>query len=342
VEHWADIAEELLKSVGYNATPVTMKTMDRGALPSAIEIARAKVTEVLLGHDFYEVLTDGFHGKALDERLHVDAGHPLAAHVTILNAVDRGFSLLKNNALGQALDLLAENQRRLVHDVRAYEWTRTFHPDPSSADGVCREQLVLWAIAVGAERHWSGAERAADVYLMKGLAEEIAIELGLPLEVGAWDDELALTSAFHPGRRAAIRFRGRTVGLVGEVHPEIVRSFKVRRGAPVYLEIDQLVLAEPGVLPLYEPPTEHQPIERSLAFGLIDRVTAGDVRDLLASESGAHVAITDLFVTGEVRAVTFELTFQNDGKVSADEINNRLVGLVRAVESRFAGVKQRA
>ena len=86
VEHWADIAEELLKSVGYNATPVTMKTMDRGALPSGIEIARAKVTDVLLGHDFYEVLTDGFHGKALDERLHVGAGHPLAAHVTILNA----------------------------------------------------------------------------------------------------------------------------------------------------------------------------------------------------------------------------------------------------------------
>jgi phenylalanyl-tRNA synthetase beta chain len=342
VEHWADIAEELLKSVGYNATPVTMKPMDRGALPSAIEIARAKVTEVLLGHDFYEVLTDGFHGKALDERLHVDAVHPLAAHVTILNAVDRGFSLLKNNALAQALELLAENQRRSVHDVRAYEWTRTFHPDPSSENGVCRERLVLWAIAVGAERRWAGAERAADVYLMKGLVEEIATELGLALEVGPWDEALALSSALHPGRRAAIRFRGRTVGLVGEVHPEIVRSFKVRRGSPVYLEIDQLVLAEPGTLPLYEPPPEHQPIERSLAFGLVDRITAGAVRDVLERESGARVAITDLFVTGDVRAVTFELAFDNDGKVSADEINARLTHLVSAVESAFPGVKQRA
>jgi phenylalanyl-tRNA synthetase beta chain len=262
--------------------------------------------------------------------------------VTILNAVDRGFSLLKNNALAQALELLAENQRRLVHDVRAYEWTRTFHPDPSSEDGVCRERLVLWAIAVGAERRWAGAERTADVYLMKGLVEEIGTELGLALEVGPWDETLALTSALHPGRRAAIRFRGRTVGLVGEVHPEIVRSFKVRRGSPVYLEIDQAVLAEPGTVPMYEPPPEHQPIERSLAFGLVDRVTAGDVCRLLASESGAAVAMTDLFVTGDVRAVTFELAFANDGKVSADEVNARLTHLVTAVESKFPGVKQRA
>jgi phenylalanyl-tRNA synthetase beta chain len=342
VEHWADIAEELLKSVGYNATPVTMRSMDRGALPSALEIARAKVEEVLLGHDFYEVLTDGFHGKALDERLLVGAGHPLEAHVTILNAVDRGFSLLKNNALAQALELLAENQRRLVHDLRAYEWTRTFHPDAASEDGVCRERLLLWAIAVGAERRWAGPERTADVYLMKGLVEEIATELGLALEVGPWDDSLAVSSALHPGRRAAIRFRGRTVGLLGEVHPEVVRSFKVRRGSPVYLEIDQAVLAEPGTLPVYEAPPEHQPIVRSLAFGLVDRVTAGDVRDVLARESGAEVAITDLFVTGDIRAVTFELTFENDGKVSAEEINERLTLLVSAVESRFPGVKQRA
>ena len=342
VEHWADIAEELLKSVGYNATPVTMKPMDRGALPSALEIARTKVEEVLLGHDFYEVLTDGFHGKALDERLHVGAGHPLEAHVTILNAVDRGFSLLKNNALAQALELLAENQRQLVHDVRAYEWTRTFHPDASSDDGVCRERLLLWAIAVGAERHWAGPERTADVYLMKGLVEEIATELGLALEVGPWDDSLALSKALHPGRRAAIRCRGRTVGLVGEVHPDVVRSFKVRRGSPVYLEIDQAVLAEPGTLPVYEPPPEHQPIVRSLAFGLVDRVTAGDVCLLLAHDSGARVAITDLFATGDIRAVTFELTFESDGKVSADEINERLTKLASAVESRFPGVKQRA
>jgi phenylalanyl-tRNA synthetase beta chain len=125
------------------------------------------------------------------------------------------------------------------------------------------------------------------------------------------------------------------------VHLEIVRSFKVRRGSPVYLEIDQAVLAEPGTLPVYEPPPDHQPIERSLAFGLVDRVTAGDVRDLLARESGAEVAITDLFVTGDIRAVTFALTFANDGNVSADEINERLTLLSKAIESHFPGVKQR-
>ncbi len=176
---------------------------------------------------------------------------------------------------------------------------------------------------------------------MKGLVEEMATELGLALDVGPWDDSLALSSALHPGRRATIRFRGRTVGLLGEVHPDVVRSFKVRRGAPVYVELDQAVLAEPGSLRRYEPLPEHQPIVRSLAFGLVDRVTAGEVRDLLARESGGEVAITDLFVTGDIRAVTFELTFENDGKVSAEAINDRLVQLAAVVEARFPPVRQR-
>ena len=86
------------------------------------------------GAGFYEVFTDGFHGRAVPELLGIPtSGHALSRHVETLNALDRDYSLLKNNALGQAVQAVGQNLRNKTGDVKLYEWTRTFHPS-SGAD----------------------------------------------------------------------------------------------------------------------------------------------------------------------------------------------------------------
>ena len=117
VEVNADLYEELAKSIGYNATPVALPPVDRGALPSAEQVAKRRVEEILLAHGFYEVFTDGFYGRDARERLGAgDPSHPRFAHVDTLNSLDRGHSLLKNNGLGQpvhavATSLFVQNKR---------------------------------------------------------------------------------------------------------------------------------------------------------------------------------------------------------------------------------------
>lgn len=349
VEYRADLYEELAKAVGYNDTPVTLPMVDRGALPSPAEVRKRRTEEVLLGHGFYEVFTDGFHGRAVPELLGVTAGHPLADHVETLNALDRDYSLLKNNALGQAILAVDQNLRVRTGDVRLYEWTRTFHPvDGAARDGVrdkadppCTERPLLWAIVSGRDRDraWEDRSRAADVHFLAGIVAELGAELGLDLRIGPPDEGAALFSCLHPGRQATVLQGDLVVGILGEVHPAVLKRARIKRARPCYLEIETAALTSDGSKAAYRDPASLQPLERSLAFDLPPRFPAARVVETLRAE-GPHtlesIAITDRFDHDEdgtiLRAITYALTFDNrSGDLSAEAVNETLIALQQAV-----------
>ena len=328
--------------------------MDMGALPSPAEVVRERVDQVLVGQGFFEIFTDGFYARATRERLGLTEGHPLWDHVETLNALDRGYTLLKNNTLAQAVEAVATNLRVRHDEIKAFEWTRTFHPDPTAANGVCRERPVLWAIASGhaGTPDWTGSARVADTWFLKGVVGEIAQEIGLDLRVGEPDAAHPLHDLLHPGRQAAILLDGRVVGILGEVHPSICRAHKVKRERPVYLEIDALALLAPGHRPAYIEPSETHPILRNLAFTLPMGVTAGEVARTLQDQGPTwlvRVDMVDLFEHEDegrpVRTVTFALVYEaGEAQRTAEEVNTASEALIRAIADRLGnrGVKLRA
>jgi phenylalanyl-tRNA synthetase beta chain len=358
VETAADLYEELAKSIGYNATPIALPAVQMGSLPTASEAAKATVDEVLVGLGFYEVFTDASYGRDARERLGVVEGHPLWPHVEILNAVDRGYSLLRNNCVVAAAETVATNLRVQRREIRAWEWTRTFHPKAEADNGVCVEHRVLWLVANGPVRTptWAEDPPDADVHYAKGLIAELGAALGIALTVEPSDPAMPLSALLHPNRQAFIvakRAGARAVvGIVGELHPRVLAGWKIKRERPIYVEISASALL--GAVPppaSYTEAGDRQPVVRDLAFTLPDRVTAGEVIDALR-EAGpaflARVAATDLFAHEDggkpVRTVTFALTFDQEARaLTADEVNAASEGLIQAVTGKLGdrGVKLR-
>lgn len=351
VEYPADLYEELAKSIGYNQLPEGLPPVEMGAVPSCTEVVKAKVEEVLLGAGFYEVFTNGFHATNLRDRMGFEPNHPLWAHVETTNALDRGYGLVKNNALAQAVEAVSANRRVGVDPIRMYEWTRTFHPDAHAENKVCTERHLLWAIATGSDKDWSGTTRSADPWRMKGIVAEIATTLGLSLTVGPAVQTAPLSSVLHPGRQASIHSGGAIVGILGEVHPAVCAAFKLKRCRPIYMEIDRTALDTTCGQQRYHERPIHQPIVRSLAFTLPPGVRAHDVTErmrLAGPDWLDSVDIMDLFRHPEagvdVRTLTFALRFTNDtGTRSADEVNTCCETIIAEVESSLGerGVKLR-
>ena len=341
VEFPADLYEEIAKSIGYDNTPVGLPPVDMGALPSAMEIVQDRLAEVWVNAGFYEVVTDGFYSRALVEQLGLPEGHPLLDHVETANALDRAYSLLKNNALAQAVDGVAMNLRMKHDEIKAFEFTRTFHPDPTADNGVCTERRVAWAIVSGDERPatWAGASRPADALFLKGLVGQIGRVLGLPLEVGPADPQQPLFDVLHPGRQAAIRLDGAVVGVLGEVHPGVVKRFRLKRVRPCYVEIDLASLVVPARRPRFEEPPRVPPVVRNLAFTLPAKVQAGTLADTMRQAGPSwllDVAIVDLFEHASegvpVRTFTYALSYANDGADrTAEELNGATEALIAAV-----------
>lgn len=342
VEGVADLWEELARSLSYDAVPVSLPAVGLGALPGPVERVRTAVDGVLVGMGFYEVYTDGFYGRDLAACLPGAEADVNAAHVPVLNALEGNQSLLKNNALLQLLDGAADSVRRKLDDVRIYEWTRTFHPDNGAENGLCTERPLLSMLVCGPARSATWAERArpADVFLMKGLVEEIGLALGLPLRVAPADRSAdPLLSALHPGRRAVVLLDGAPIGLVGEVHPLLCQRRGLKRQRPVYAELSRAPLLEPPRPLAFVEPGDQPDVTRDLAFTLVGDVASSDVVAAIRAACPAWLAgvqVSDRFEHERegvpARTLTFTLRWSlAAGSRTSDEINGHTLKAVDAV-----------
>jgi phenylalanyl-tRNA synthetase beta chain len=344
VESAQDLYEEVVKSIGYNDTPIGLPMVQMGALQSPEEIARETIDGVLIGQGFYEVVTDGFYGRGMREKLGVEEGHPLWRHVETSNALDRAYSLLKNNTLGQAVETISTNLRMANHDVKAFEWTRTFHAEAGRFHESVREQRVLWAVVNGAARPgtWAGAERPADPLFLKGVLAELALTLGLPLEIRG-RGEHPVSTLLHPNRQADVWLGDERIGVLGEVHPEVLRGFRIKRARPCFLELRAEPLLRTGTRPAYSPPRGYHLVERNLAFTLPHRVEAGEVQAHLIENGPEWLERVDIVDQYDhehegqpVRTITFALAYANEeAQRTAEEANAASEGLIASVQTAF-------
>ena len=352
VESEEDLFEEIARSVGFNDLPEGLPPVALGARPSQAEVLLGVAEDVLVGAGFYEVYTDGFYSRQIPERLGQSEGSPLFAHVETVNSLDNSFSLLKNNCLAQALQAVADNLNVRVQDVRFYEWTRTFHPDAKAPNGVCRERDVLYGVCSGRERPeaWEAGGRAADVFFLKGLFEQLKKSLDLPLELGAPDAGYALTSLLHPHRTLSLRVNGVSVGVIGEVVPQVSQAFGIKFAKACYFEIARdALLGEPANSPNFEMPPVVPDIDRVLNFGVPLGVSVREIAPRLMAGAPAwlsRISVADLFSgngDNAKRAVAFRLFFNASEARTSDQLNEACAAMVKSVVDALGsrGVEQR-
>ncbi|MEC7986572.1 MAG: phenylalanine--tRNA ligase subunit beta, partial [Myxococcota bacterium] len=349
VDRVADLYEEIAKSVGYNNTPISLPMIDRGAVPSEAEDKKEIIDELLVGMGFYEVITDGFYGNGLFSKLGLPESHVLNQHVETLNALERGYSFLKNNALLQAVSAVSKNVKRHFFHIKMFEWTRVFIPNSTAENGVCSERKLLWGAVCGEERPglWTNDSRKSDILFLKGVVEELGTLLRLPLVLEKSNPQSILHDTLHPYRQASIRLHGDVVGILGEIHPDICLRFKLKKQRPCYFEIDEAALFTPSQPLSYQVPDATQPLSRTISFALPQGLQAGDIQIIL-DRFCSQSKVNDIYPFEEDgqpwRSITYEVRFRNaDGTLSADFVNNELMKMIAAVETSFGkiGVYQR-
>lgn len=327
----ADLAEELVKSVGYNNTVISLPHVKMGALPSHEENVQTRVNEVLAGEGFYEILTDSFYGRRMRERLGIEEGDPLWAHVEMQNSIEKDYSLMRNNTLAQALDALVTNLNLKTTNVKMYEWARIYFADLT-------EKAVLWGLVNGRDRgpFWGDKGRPADALYVKGILEQMRLELRVGIETGPSHGH-RLERFFHPGRRAGVWVNGELRGIAGEIHPTVLQRFDIKRQRPVYFEIETAALYAPPAPRTWEEPASRQPVTRNVAYAIPRGLTAGAVRETLLTAAPPFlraIRITDLFELPDANAVTFEIEYLAGRALTSEEVNAATEAMMAAVGAK--------
>ncbi|MCL2680670.1 MAG: phenylalanine--tRNA ligase subunit beta [Coriobacteriia bacterium] len=220
VRREVDLIEEILRLYGMENTPATLPggRQRTGGL-TAVQKLRRKLERTLCAQGLYETLTLPFANPADYEKLGVT--HDFAR---LHNPLAHDQSVLRAQLLPNLLHSLALNKNRGTRNVQLFEIGTVFRAVEGRKQPQEREQVAAVICGSWHDRAWNRTARDLDFYDAKGIVETLLRELGIQKTSFVAPDDTAYPY-LQPGRIAEVHIAGRSIGVVGEVHPRVATAF---------------------------------------------------------------------------------------------------------------------
>jgi phenylalanyl-tRNA synthetase beta chain len=319
VEGVADVVEEALRQVGYDAVTSAPLRGPHRLGPSARQRLERELSALLAGMGAFEAWSVTLVDPGIEAR--IASGVPAPK---LRNPLRPEESVLRSTVLAGLLPALQQARRRQLRPVRLFEWGPVF---AEVASGI-EERTRLGLLVTHPE---DGGKEAA-----RWLAALVA-RAGRSLGPDAIVREVHAPGwpQLHPARRATVMEAGSVVGVVGELDPALVEDRGVATSERVgYLELDADWLLAPSAPQPLRTPSSHPATELDLSFEvpweLVAWQLASTVRGALG-ERARHVWVFDEFVREGVRSVGLRVRLEDDDAPVSDAVLAELIERAREV-----------
>lgn len=286
-----DLVEEVARLRGFDQIPSTLpRGQVRSAGVSPFLGIEARMRRMLSAWGFQEAVNFSFTHEEAFDKLRLSETDLRRRVVRIRNPLG-GEAVLRSFLLPSLLENLVLNESRGIREVRLFEIARIFRDQPGAVQPV---EGRAAGIAVAGERLpvWWGAEwGGVNFYDLKGILEAIGRLFGISVDLRA-EKRIPF---LHPGRQAEILLERQVLGWIGEVHPEVVRSFGLSSGA-VGMEIDlDLLDRHRGSAPTFHRLPRYPAVLRDVAVLVPESIPAGEVEAIVRRTGRALVEAARLF-----------------------------------------------
>lgn len=262
-----DLIEEIARMVGYDNLPHTPPLAPITAkIRTEAERGPFAVRRSLAALGYQETINFSFVEESWEHGL---AGNPNP--IKLLNPIASQMSVMRSTLLGSLLQILKFNQARKQPRVRVFELGRVFLRDASvkntdaTVEGFDQPMRVAGLASGGADAlQWGRKEQGVDFFDVKGDVEALLAPLHAQFVPGNHP-------AMHPGRCAEVLLHGKSIGFVGELHPQWRQQFELTQ-APVLFELDLDAVLQRRVAE-FKPVAKLQPVQRDIAVVVADDVT---------------------------------------------------------------------
>mmetsp|Transcript_46770 Transcript_46770/g.113932 ORF Transcript_46770/g.113932 Transcript_46770/m.113932 type:complete len:592 (+) Transcript_46770:58-1833(+) len=223
-----DVAEDVAIAYGYNNIPRTIPATNTVGKQQPIN----KVSDLLRGEvaqaGFTEILTFGLcsHAEAFSKMRRPDDGKTA---VVLSNPKTTDFEICRPSLLPGMLKTLSNGQM-MPKPIKLFEITDVVLKDPESDVGASNRRHLV-AMYGG---NTSGFE------VVHGLLDHVMTLLDVKRDAKeGYTLVPASDGAFFDGRCAEIHLRGKSVGVMGMLHPEVLAAFDIPfPGSAVELRLD--------------------------------------------------------------------------------------------------------
>ena len=323
----ADLIEEIARIYGYDEIPTTLI---RDVLPpqrSQPHLEGLEQTrDILVGCGLTEILSYSLSSLDSINRARAE-GPPAVAddYIGLANPISQERQLLRQSLLPSLLETLSTN-RRYRQRMALFEIGRVYRPQAGEELPLERRYLGIAVTGPLLPRSWHDADEPPQFGWthLKGIIDTLMQRLNVPQVRFV----AATHAALHPAHTAALSVNGESLGVAGDVHPQVCERFDLADQPVAMLELNlDLLLA-------HRQPRRYQPISRfpavleDVALVVDDDVPAQAVEDAIRAAGGEwlrEVTLFDLYYgepipTGK-KSLAYALTFQADDRsLTEDEV----------------------
>ena len=232
LEREIDLSEEIARMYGYEKISATLP---KGAPSSEGRnrdlLLRKRAEEVLVHHGYHEVITYAFTSPASFDGLGLAPDDPKRNHLRILNPLTEDLSVMRTTLVPGLLEVARHNISWKNSNLKIFELKKIFLSEKGMP--LPRELRLLAGLATGldADPHWALSPRQVDFYDMKGCLEDLFDRLQVRgIEFKRREDIPYL----HPGRAVSVFREGEDLGVLGEVHPEVLSRYEIQGKACLF------------------------------------------------------------------------------------------------------------
>jgi phenylalanyl-tRNA synthetase beta chain len=315
----ADLVEEVARATGYENIPLTMLSSSLAAGESAPSVAfRRNLQDMMVGCGFQEIITYPLTNPEAMLKLSSAPDAEPATMLKIANPMSRDFEYLRTSLRMGVLSVLSRNQRSRESNIRLFEIAKVFLPRLNDLP-VENEILCGLVDSVAPETYWQSKPAPVDFYFVKGIVETLLARFGVKA-----DYVQGIDATLNPAKCADILVGSNRIGVIGEVHPAVLKSFDISDPAFLFeLDLDMLVALASRPL-LYKPVSKYPAITRDIAVLVDAAVTYQQVVDIVKAFSlVTDTQLFDLYEGKQVpegkKSMAFRLTYQSAGHTLKDE-----------------------
>lgn len=221
IMHSVDIIEEIAMAYGYNNfEPILPNIATIGSIHK-IERESNKVRDLMMGLGFQEVATFILSNKKIFEKAKIEE-----KVIELANPVSEEYNCLRNSLIPKLLEFLVANKH--------YELPQKIFEVDDVVEITNRGETKTKT-----KRMLSGAIISANAGFTEGksVIEAVLRNLGVSPSFEATKDK-----TFLKGRVARIISRGKEIGVIGEIHPEVLTNFGLENPAVAFeIELEKIV-----------------------------------------------------------------------------------------------------
>ena len=315
----ADIYEEVIRMYGFDNIEAKIPVM---SIESGEENTNFKISRIVR-----EILKE----MGLNEV------------IEIKNPLSEDMAIMRPTLLYSLITNVRDNINRNQTDLKLFEISKTFKNLGAEKDGLAVEDLKIGIILSGREDKnlWNQSKTDYNFYDLKGYLEFLLEKLN----VTRYSLTRLKNPNFHPGASAEIKIGEDVIGVFGELHPNLINYFGIKREKLFFAELNLTKLLKYIKIKVnYESISKYPEVLRDLAITLDRDILVGDMIKEIKKKVALieKIDIFDVYsgdkIDKDKKSVAMSIVLRDKNRTLTDEdIDKAMNTILELIKDKYNG-----